>query len=149
MYRGGKAWGVSGEREWCVMRRDEAEGLEIRFPSRFGQDWGGLWLPDKGTYCCRSTRWWITHLRDHPSRFQYSTGNSKSIVLFLVIKEKECAWLQIGRSEKKIQTQKFSDICMKELCTDLPPSSYSVKVISMNSHNKRSFLNPGALQVES
>lgn len=39
----------------------------------------------------RSTRQFHVHpLRDHPSKRQYSIGNSKSILLLMVAMEKEC-----------------------------------------------------------
>lgn len=105
-YRGRKARGTRGEREHCVMRLeyrvDETEGLEIRFPSRFEQNWEGLWPPGKGIYYCRSTRQFHAHhLRDHPPRRQYSMSNLKSIFLLMVVKEKECSWFQIGRFKRK------------------------------------------------
>jgi len=58
--RGRKAWGAHREWEHCVMRLEhavnEAERLEIGFPTMFGQKWGGLEPSCKAIYYCRPTR---------------------------------------------------------------------------------------------
>ena len=58
--RGRKAWGAHREWEHCVMRLEhavnEAECLEIGFPTMFGQKWGGLEPSCKAIYYCRPTR---------------------------------------------------------------------------------------------